>query len=253
MPPGTEPVILLGETMVDLVAAVGRLSTADVGRYAVVGGVAVTVRLGRAHRATTDVDAVVDLTRIPPAIEVLTRLSGAVADPNTDHRLELDGTKVELLPVGSLADTELDDIPEANALFVGGHAWALETAGTVDVVSSVSGQRVTAQFATPAALVAMKLHAIEDRSPTSRVDKRASDGSDLFQLLVHCDADGALRAELASLGPNLRGLIAGAADRVLMSGAPRTRSWMRSGDTDAAQVTVDELRSVGRPLLEALV
>ena len=178
MPPGADLVTLLGDEMAGLVAAVGRVSTAELGRYAIVGGVAVTVRLGAAHRATSDVD--------------------------------------------------------------------------VDVVSAVSGKRVGARFASPAALVAMKLHAIEDRSPTSGIDKRAGDGSDIFQLLVHLDADGRLRSELAGLGPNLRGLVARATDRVLVSGAARTRSWMRSGDAAAAAVTVDELRSVDEPLLAAL-
>jgi predicted nucleotidyltransferase len=252
MPPGTEPVILLGDEMAGLVAAVGRVATAEVGRYAIVGGVAVTVRLGSAHRATSDVDAVVDDARIPTAFEVLTALPEAIADPNSDHRVRLDGTKVELLPVGTVADDDLEGIPEKDALFVGAHAWALETASSVDVLSHVSGDRVTAQFATPAALVAMKLHAIEDRSPTSGVDKRAGDGSDIFELLVRLNADGSLEAELAGLAPNLRGLVARATDRVLVSGAARTRSWMRSGDAAAGSVTADELRSVGEPLLAAL-
>ena len=58
MPSGGDLVILPGPAMVGLIKAVQALSAAQLGRYAVVGGVAVTVRLGNAHRATADVDTV---------------------------------------------------------------------------------------------------------------------------------------------------------------------------------------------------
>jgi hypothetical protein len=43
---GAEPVLLTGSAMVGLVSAVRALETAGVGRYTIVGGVAVTARLG---------------------------------------------------------------------------------------------------------------------------------------------------------------------------------------------------------------
>jgi len=47
-------------------------------------------------------------------------------------------------------------------------------------------------------------------------------------------------------------LVAAAVDRTLVSGADRTRGWMRSSDDVIAAVTADELRFVARPLLDAL-
>ena len=53
-------VILTGPVMVPLVRAAAALEAEDIPPFAVIGGVAVTVRLGRAVRATADLDAVTD-------------------------------------------------------------------------------------------------------------------------------------------------------------------------------------------------
>lgn len=58
------PVQLPGPAMHGLVLAVARMSEADLGRWAVIGGVAVAARLGQAHRVTADVDTVVDQDRL---------------------------------------------------------------------------------------------------------------------------------------------------------------------------------------------
>jgi hypothetical protein len=55
MPSRSELVVLPSDAMVPLVRAVAALADAGVRRYAVVGGVAASLRLGRAHRATADV------------------------------------------------------------------------------------------------------------------------------------------------------------------------------------------------------
>jgi len=250
---GDSPIVLLGHPAAALVRAVGAIARAPVGPYAIVGGVAVAVRLGTAHRATTDVDTVVhDATR-PAAVEVLSALSGAVRDVATEHRVFLDGTKIELLEVGDIGIGDLAGIPEKDALFVASHAWALESATLVDVVANERpDDRVTARFATSAALVAMKLHAIQDRSVTSGIDKRAGDGWDIFRLLLDLDASGAVRSELANAPSALREILVGAVDRVLVAGAARTSGWMRSGDEVMGSVTPDQLRAVGGPLLHAL-
>ncbi len=165
----------------------------------------------------------------------------------------LDGTKIELLEVGDLGTGDLDGVPEKHALFVASHAWALDSATFADVVANEQpDERVTARFAIPAALVAMKLHAIEDRSVTSGVDKRAGDGWDIFRMLLDLDGNGAVRSALAEAPPGLRELVVGAVDRVLVSGAARTSGWMRSGDEVMGSVTADQVRAVGGPLLDAL-
>lgn len=225
MPSGSERVVLPGAAMVPLVKAIAALNEAGIGRFAIIGGVAVTARLGQAHRATADVDTVVDETTSPNAVEALLDLPGAAPDPASDHRVLFDETTIEILGVGPVNETQLDEVPTKDALFVAAHVWALETATPLTIVA---GDRpdvgATAPFATPAALVAMKLHAIEDRSETRGSEKRAGDAWDIYRLLVDLDGDGAIRQGLASAPASLRGLVKDA----------------------------DELRFVGRLLVDAL-
>jgi hypothetical protein len=82
MPSGTEPIALTGPAMVPLVGAIAALAESGLGTYAVVGGVGVAARLGRAHRATADVDTVVDETTPPDAVEALLSRADAKPDPS---------------------------------------------------------------------------------------------------------------------------------------------------------------------------
>ncbi len=130
---GSEPplsVLLPGPAMHRLVRAVVQMSAADLGRWAVIGGVAVAARLGQAHRVTADVDTVVEQDRFPAAITVLQALPCASADPaGGPHRLLLQGTKVEVLEVGPMPSPEdLYELTDRQRLFVASHSWALETA-----------------------------------------------------------------------------------------------------------------------------
>ena len=252
MQSGADHIILTGPGMVSLIRAVGALGEAGIGRYAIVGVVAVTVRLGNAHRATADVDTVVDETTPPDAVEALLARAGTRQDSSEPNRVFIDGTKVEILHVGPLDDDELDGIPTNDALFVAAHAWALETATAVTVVAGLDEAiRVTAPFATPAALIAMKLHAIETRGASGQ-DKRAGDAWDLYRILVDLDADASVRNALATAPPNLKRLIHDATDRILVTGANRTRGWLRSGDDQMAAVTADDLSFVAQPVIDAL-
>jgi hypothetical protein len=56
---------------------------------------------------------------------------------------------------------------------------------------------VTASFATPAALVAMKFDAIETRHRVGQ-DKRAGGAWDLYRIFVDLDADATVRNALAT-------------------------------------------------------
>lgn len=253
MPSGGDLVVLPGDAMVPLVRAVAALADAGVGRYAVVGGVAVSVRLNEAHRATADVDTVVDETMPPDAVEALLALPDAVRDPSADHRVLVGGTKVEILGVGPLDELDLEGIPTKDALFVSSHVWALDTASPITVVAAAElDVRATAPFATPAALIAMKLHAIEDRSNTSGQDKRAGDAWDIYRILVDLDVDGSVRSAFAAASGTLRYLVRDAAERVLVTAAARTTGWLRAGDDAMGAVTTEELRFVGRLLVDAL-
>jgi len=251
MPSGSE-VVLAGPAMVPLVRAVRELSEAGLGRFAVVGGVAVSARLGSAHRATADVDTVVDETTPPDAVEALLARDHAEADPVTPHRVFLHGTKVEILGVGPLEDSDLADLPDHDALFVAAHAWGLERATDLTITASDErGLRATAPFATASGLVAMKLHAIQTRSPAS-LHKRGGDAWDLYRLLVDLDGSGDVRGDLASAPPLMRRLLIEAVQRVLIDGAARTVGWLRVSDVATGPVSAEELRFLAAPLVDAL-
>lgn len=239
--------------MVGLVRAVAALEAANLGRYAVVGGLAVSARLPRAHRATADVDTVVDESEPPDAIDALLALDDTLRDPTASHRVYVADTRVDVLGVGQLtADEDLSWATDGDALFVLAHRWALDTAEPLRLIARDDpGVEATAPFATPAALIAMKLHAIETRSSAGR-DKRAGDAWDLYRILADLDHEGSVTAAILTAPPALRTLIASAADRVLLTGADRTRGWMRAGDDVIASVTAGELRVVAQPLLHSL-
>lgn len=235
--------------MVPLVRAIGAVAESGLGAYAIVGGVAVTARLGHAHRATSDVDAVVDETIPPDAVEALLARGGVQPDPTVPHRVHVEGTNVEFLGVAPLDEGELVGLPDGDALFVAAHAWALETATPLTVAAATDDEVVaTAPFATPGGLFAMKLHAVQTRSATGAA-KRSGDAWDLYRLLLDLDAGSVVRGQLATAPPGLRQLVAAAADRVLGRGANRTVGWLHVGDDEMASVTADELRYLAEPLI----
>jgi predicted nucleotidyltransferase len=248
------PVHLPGPAMRALVRAVARMSEADLGRWAVIGGVAVAARLGQAHRVTADVDTVVDQDRSPAAIAVLKALPSATTDPaGGPHRLRLEGTKVEVIEVGHVPPSaDLHELTDRQRLFIASHSWALATATPLTVASDGPGaMTATAPFATAAGLVAMKFHAIQDRSGDSQA-KRAGDAWDLHQLLTLHNRTGALAAALREAPEELTAAVLQAAETVLVAGATRTRAWLRTSGGVQATIGADEIRSLGQQLLDGL-
>src|SRR5680860_1333161 len=73
-------VILTGPAMVPLARAAAALAAEDIPPFAVIGGVAVTVRLGTVLRATADLDAVTDQRYTPTALEILRGREDATYD-----------------------------------------------------------------------------------------------------------------------------------------------------------------------------
>jgi hypothetical protein len=246
-------VVLEGPALVGLIRAVAGLGQSGLDGYVIVGGVAAAARLGQAHRVTTDVDTVVDEVAHPDAIEALLALADAQPDPTGAHRVQLGGTKVEIIGVGPVDDNSFDGMTELQTLFVGAHTWALATATSLTLVAGTDPTiRATAPFATPAALFAMKLHAIQDRRTTSRPEKRGSDALDLYRLLLELDADGSLRVDLGGAPAPLRRAVRTAAQRVLIDDASRTRGWMSAVGDQTGRVTADELRYLAQPVVDAL-
>jgi len=203
---------------------------------------------------TADVDTVVDQDRLPAAIAVLQALPSAEVDPaGGPHRLLLGGTKVEVIEVGQMPPSvDLHELTERQRLFIASHSWALETAGPLTVASvGPDARQAAAPFATAAALVAMKLHAIQDRSGDSQA-KRAGDAWDLHQLLSLHDRSGAIAATLRRAPEAVRASVEQATDTVLVAGAVRTRSWLRTSGGIQATVGADEIRALGQRLLDGL-
>ncbi len=177
LPSGADALTVPGLEMVGLIGAVGALGEAGIGRYAIVDGVDVTVGLGKAHRVTADVDTVVDETTPPDAVEAFLARSDTRRDPTEPHRVFVDGTKVEILPVRPLDDNDLNGISTNDALFVAAHAWPLDTTAVTVIAGHDGVVRVTAPFATPAALVAMKLDAIETATGLVKTSAPATHGT----------------------------------------------------------------------------
>lgn len=236
--------------MEPLVRAAARLAETNLGRFAIVGGVAVTARLGRAHRATTDVDTVVDDDLPPDTLDVLRHLEGATFDNSAPHRVYLDGTKVEVIGTGSLAEPDLDGLDDRQVLFVASHRWALETATPVTLIADTD-VRATVPMARASALVAMKLHAIQDRRVGGGLDKRAGDAWDIYRLLTDLDIATTASELRAAMAP-LRRVVVDAVDEILVGRAGRTSGWLRGGDAEMASVRADDLVAAGTDLLTRL-
>jgi len=234
--------------MIPLVRAAARLAEAGLGRFAIVGGVAVAARLGRAHRATADVDAVVDEDTPPAAIDVIRDLPGAEPDETHRHRVYLDGTKVDVIETATVTEPDLDDLDAQQILFVAGHRWALETA-TPMMLTAEENVHASVPIARPSALLAMKLHAMKGRGAVS--DKRGSDAWDIYRLITDLDI-GATAAEMRSALTPLRLAITAAVDEIFVQHAGRTRGWLRTGGAEMASVQVDDLVAAGTDLLARL-
>lgn len=238
--------------MVRLVRAAAKVAEANLGSYAIIGGVAVSARLGQSHRATADIDTVVDDLTPPPAIEALLDVPGAHADPTGAHRVLIDGIKVEVQGTEPFALADLDGLTDKQILYVGAHRYALESATAVTLVAHSDQARATVPVATPGALIAMKLHAVEDRRPGGGTDKRAGDAWDIYRILLDLDSSSGVREELSALPSPLRQVVADAAERILVERAARTMSWLRAGDERMASITSEELRALGLAVVEAL-
>lgn len=125
-----EPVALLvsqpSGTLVALVRALAELESAGLPRHALIGGVAVMVRLSQSHRATQDLDEVVEPSL--PTAAVLIAGPGAV-----EHRAETaGGVRVDLISVGDrdLRSLQASDLPDQDdeRLFALAHDFALRSA-----------------------------------------------------------------------------------------------------------------------------
>lgn len=230
-----------------LVRAVAAVERDGLPPHALIGGLAVIVRLAKRHRATTDVDEVY-LGMEGDAAQLLVD-RGARRQPN--GVILAGGTRVDLISVEDYDAADLPDEPDQRA-FIVAHHWSLDTATPITLVVTDALGSVVAE-ATPAvasvpALVAMKLASAPNRrGPTEH--KRATDLFDVFRLLVVHDVGGAISAELRGAPHDLALLVRDMAERLLIVEAERSVRWLlTSGGPEMEGVTAEDLRAVGEPL-----
>lgn len=219
---------------------------------ALVGGLAVTIRLATVHRATNDVDTVSEGEG--PRDLALQYLGDR--DAARANRIEIDGVKVDVMEtwplpddVGSLPDEDLD------RLFVVGHRWALDSATPVqiDAVSPEGGvnESGTLTVATVPALVACKLHAIADRKGPS-LSKRESDALDLVRLVGDLVRSDDSVAALRAAPFDLTALVAAQLERWFIDNALRTARLANAAGAVDGQLGAAEVSTIGRLMLDFL-
>src|SRR5207247_10618898 len=106
----SSPILLSGgDDLGHLLHAAQRVVAAAGGQIAIIGGIAVTCRLQRAHRATEDVDAVA-AERVPALLDVVSALDGVAVDAANHGRVTVEGVKVDVISVDAIDSVAgLDD------------------------------------------------------------------------------------------------------------------------------------------------
>jgi len=205
------------------------------GRWAIIGGFAVWIHLGGAHRVTLDIDTAAD----PNAHQRLVAVG--VPGATVNQRI-LPGAELEIIEVDDPAG-DLDGLGIKQQLFVSAH-WAA-AAHPIAATIRCEDMAVVAPVAAWLALLGCKLHAWLDRH-SSQATKRGSDGLDIIQLLRKQSEAAPLLLPVEGLSNAVRW----AAERVLIEQATLVRRLILvHTDTD---IDVDEIELLGYELVELL-
>lgn len=237
-------VILKAEVTSVPYRAISRLSATMSGLpdFALIGGLAVIARLGQAHRATNDIDAVSD--------DQVGLLDVLVADG-----LERRGDSV-LIDV----DLKLDviDVSEGDDEYLpfATHRFAFDTRSPVEIVVRPLGGPDTSEtvdVARASALVAVKLGISEGVGRQRDPRKVGSDAFDVVRLLQRFGPD-ALADELSALGdPDFTERVGDLAQRHLIDDADRTAAAIvRSSVQGVQSVGAGQLELLGRGFTQRL-
>lgn len=247
----TSPLVVLPATLARLVGALGALTAPDMPDVAVIGGMAVNIRLSTAadaHRATQDLDIVAHDT-IPGAVEVLAR------DHPTrrEHTVVVEGIEIDIIVTHPVTEHDLRGLDDGQRLFIAGHRWALDTAQPVRLALVGDAAEISVPVATPAGLVAAKSHAAGHPRASRRATKHGGDLYDLFRLVEVFDQHGQLRDQLTTAPGGLGRLVAHVIATEILTNPARAAQQMGAASLtgppppdrvrDVLEPFVDELRS----------
>jgi hypothetical protein len=226
-----------------------RLTAPNVPRLALVGGLAVNLRLtvgGDAHRATRDIDIVAG-EDLPSVIDVL----GADHEADREQTVVIEGFDVDVISTLPIGADELDGLDESRRLFVLGHRWAFETATPMQLGSrGPDSKAVEIPVATPAGLVAAKCHAVGFARAVRRATKHGGDLYDVFRLIEVFDADGSLGTELAAAPNGLGPMISAVLTQEILTNPARAMHQMSIASLDL--LAVDQVTDAVGPFVAAL-
>ena len=200
------PFVALPDALAPMLGALQELIAPDVPPLALVGGLAVNLRLSvgaDAHRATRDID-VVSGDDTPGVIDVL----GTAGEPQRTQTVKVGEFEVDVISTLPIGSAELDGLDDGNRLFFLGHRFAFDTATNVRLGTRDRTETVELPVATPAGLVAAKCHAVGHPRAIRRATKHGGDLYDVFRLLEVFDADGSIGRAIADTPNDLGPLIA---------------------------------------------
>jgi hypothetical protein len=173
--------------------------------WILVGGLAVNARVGRAHRATNDIDTVSpDQDRL---VEIMVAFSDTEAI--SAAKVQFSDPDVE---VDVMDSTDSKDLPQGERAraFALARRFGLRSATPVTVcvvdANGLVNDRVTVRVASRAALVVLKTLSFPERIDGSYRQKAGSDIQDLYRLVERIDLDELAR-EIVSAGPELAAFV----------------------------------------------
>jgi hypothetical protein len=216
--------------------------------WILVGGLAVNVRVGRAHRATNDIDTVSpDQNRL---VEILVSFDDA--EPISAGKVQFHDPEVE---VDVILSTDGHELPpaERDRAFALARRFAMRTASTVTIEVIDDKGHVTEcvdiAVASRPALLILKTLSFPERIDGRYRQKVGSDVQDLYRLVEREDLD-LLAAAIADCGPELTDFIATELRHYFTAGTSdlrytytRMRSFARNAD--AIAITEDALSILG--------
>jgi hypothetical protein len=211
--------------------------------FALVAGRAGVSRLGQAHRATADLDAVSD------AQERMLELLVASGYPKAGDSVTLEPDMT--LDVLDVSEGDPEYIPYLT------HRYAFETRATVDVrVVAPDGEelaRASVPTATAGALVVMKLGISEGVGRRRDPRKVGSDAFDFVRLLLDAGPDEIARELNEHASRELRVATARLVDEHMIDHAsPTAAAIIRSSTAGVYRISVDQITRLGRALRDRL-